>query len=81
MDVFDYITLTFEEPVARFDSAAIHLRQKVDTIWTDVSFEFEHDSLDVRRYNLYYDWEPGESMSLPLTLQLFMVFMVCLPIK
>ena len=59
MDVFDYITMTFEEPVARFDSAAIHLRQKVDTIWTDVPFEFEHDSLDVRRYNLYYDWEPG----------------------
>ena len=59
MDVFDYITMTFEEPVARFDSAAIHLRQKVDTIWTDVPFELEHDSLDVRRYNLYYDWEPG----------------------
>jgi len=58
MDVFDYITMTFEEPVARFDSAAIHLRQKVDTIWTDVPFELEHDSLDVRRYNLYYDWEP-----------------------
>lgn len=58
MDVYDYISLNFEEPIASFDSTAIHLRQKVDTIWKDIPFEFEQDSLNKRQYNLYYDWEP-----------------------
>ena len=59
MDVYGYISLNFEEPIASFDTAAIHLRQKVDTIWKDVPFEFEQDSLNLKRFNLYYDWEPG----------------------
>ena len=60
MDVYGYISLNFEEPIASFDTAAIHLRQKVDTIWKDVPFEFEQDSLNLRRFNLYpeNDWEP-----------------------
>ena len=58
MDVYGSISLVFEEPIAYFDSAAIHLRQKVDTLWKDVPFEFEHDSIDIKKFNLYYDWEP-----------------------
>lgn len=57
MDVYDYISLTFEEPIASFDTAAIHLRQKVDTLWKDVPFVFEQDTSQLRRYNLFYDWE------------------------
>lgn len=59
MDVYDYISLTFAEPLERFDTAGIHLRQKVDTLWKDVAFEIEQDSLNGRRYNFYYDWEPA----------------------
>lgn len=58
MDVYGTISINFEEPIARFDSAAIHLRQKVDTLWKEVAFEFERDSLNLKRFNLYYDWEP-----------------------
>lgn len=58
MDVYDYISLSFDEPIASFDSAAIHLKQKVDTLWEDISFTFEQDSLNLRKYNLYYEWEP-----------------------
>ena len=60
MDVYGYVSLNFEEPIASFDTAAIHLRQKVDTIWKDIPFEFEQDSLNLRRFNLYpeNDWEP-----------------------
>ncbi len=36
MDVYGYVSLNFEEPIASFDTAAIHLRQKVDTIWKDI---------------------------------------------
>ncbi|WP_370789898.1 Ig-like domain-containing protein [Bacteroides nordii] len=58
MDVYDYISLSFDEPIASFDSAAIHLKQKVDTLWEDIPFIFEQDSLQLRKYNLYYEWEP-----------------------
>ncbi len=59
MDVYDYISLTVDEPVDSCNVEAFHLRQKVDTVWTDISFEFEQDSLFKRMYNVYYDWEPG----------------------
>ena len=59
MDVYDYISLSFDEPIVSFDSAAIHLKQKVDTLWEDIPFVFEQDSLQLRKYNLYYDWEPA----------------------
>lgn len=58
MDVYGYVSLNFDEPIAYFDSAAIHLRQKEDTLWNDVAFEFEQDSLNMKRYNIYYEWEP-----------------------
>lgn len=58
MDVYDIISLSFDEPVATYDTSAIHLRQKVDTIWKDIPFVFERDSANLKQYNLYYDWEP-----------------------
>ena len=61
MDVYDYITLNFTEPLASIDTAAIHLRQKVDTLWQDVPFDFYRDSLDLKRYNVSAEWQPGES--------------------
>ncbi|MEG1659430.1 MAG: Ig-like domain-containing domain [Bacteroides sp.] len=57
MDVYDYITLTFEEPIASYDSAAVHLKTKVDSVWKDVPFVFERDVSLQRRYHLYYDWD------------------------
>ena len=61
IDVYDYLTLTFPEPVLSLDSAAFHLRQKVDTLWNDIPFELQRDTLDVKVYNVYGDWKPGES--------------------
>ena len=61
MDIYDYLSLTFQEPVARIDTAAIHLQQKVDTLWNDVPFELLQDSADLKVYNVFADWEWGES--------------------
>ena len=61
MDIYDYITFTFTEPLASVADSAIHLRQKVDSLWRDVAFDFVPDSLNLMRYNVYADWEPGES--------------------
>lgn len=58
MEVYGYISLLFDEPIAAYDSAAIHLRHKVDTLWKEVPFDFEQDSLELKQFNLYYDWEP-----------------------
>jgi Uncharacterized protein conserved in bacteria len=58
MDVVGDISLTFEEPVAFIDTSAIHLKLKVDTLWNDVDFIFEQDSLDLKTYNIYREWEP-----------------------
>ncbi|NCC10137.1 MAG: hypothetical protein EOM31_06460 [Bacteroidia bacterium] len=59
MDVYDYISLAFEEPVAYLDSTAIHLKQKVDTLWKEVSFDFEQDAVNLKQFNLFYNWESG----------------------
>ncbi len=61
MDVYDYITLTFQEPIASIDTAAFHLQLQVDSLWEDVPFDFQRDSLDLKIYNLYTDWKPGET--------------------
>ncbi len=61
MDIYDYITLTFQEPVARIDTSAIHLKLKVDTLWQDIPFELEIDSADQKKYNVFADWDWGET--------------------
>ena len=58
MDVYDIITLTYPEPVLSFDTAAVHLKQKVDTLWQDIPFEIEQDTVLHRRFNIYCDWTP-----------------------
>lgn len=58
MDVYGDISLSFDEPILRFDTAAIHLREKVDTLWKDIPFEFHQDTVNLKRFNLYYDWGP-----------------------
>lgn len=64
LDIFDYLTLSFQEPVERLDTAAFHLRQKVDTLWNDIPFDLQQDTIDVKRFNLFADWKPGEQYQL-----------------
>lgn len=61
MDVYDYITLSFTEPLTSIDTAAVRLKQKVDSLWEDVPFDFVRDSIDLKRYNVFAEWQPGES--------------------
>ncbi len=63
MDVYDYITLTFTEPLSSYADTAIHLRHQVDSLWKDVPFRVERDSFSHEIYNIYpnEDWEYGGS--------------------
>ncbi|WP_321478882.1 Ig-like domain-containing protein [uncultured Bacteroides sp.] len=64
MDVYDYINFIFEEPLSNYDIKAIHLKEKVDSLWKDVPFIFEKDSIELRQYNLFCDWEPTKEYEL-----------------
>lgn len=58
MNIYNNIRLEFDEPVAWFDSAAIHLEEKVDTLWKPVPYVFSQDSTRLRGYELLAGWEP-----------------------
>jgi hypothetical protein len=64
MDVYGVATLDFPEPVGSIDTAGIHLRMKVDSLLKEVTFNFEQDSLNSRRYKIYYDWDFGQEFEL-----------------
>ena len=61
LDIYDYLSLTFQEPIASIDTTALHLKMQVDTLWQDVPFSIEHDTIDVKMYNILADWQPGGS--------------------
>ena len=61
LSIYQQITLSFYEPVSFLSDTAFHLYQKVDTIWKNVPFEIEQDSLDILRYYIYGEWKPEES--------------------
>lgn len=64
MNIYDNIRLEFDEPLAWFDSTAIHLEQQADTLWKVVPFIFKQDSLQLRKYELLADWEHEKSYRL-----------------
>lgn len=58
MDIYDNIRLEFDEPLAGFDSTALYLEEKVDTLWKPKPFLFRQDSARLRSYSLLAEWEP-----------------------
>lgn len=54
------ISLRFEEPVAHIDTAAIHMAVKVDSLWEDIPFIFQADSILPRQYQILAEWQPGK---------------------
>lgn len=63
-DVNRNVELLFEEPVVWVDTAAIRLQQKVDTLWRDVPYAIEEDSLCLRKYRIRAFWEPEGEFAL-----------------
>lgn len=66
LDVYDYLTLTFTEPLASVGDSTIHLQHKVDSLWQSIPFDFVPDSANLMRYNIYADWQPGETYALEI---------------
>lgn len=56
------ITFTFSTPLAKADTAGIHLYSKHDTLWYKAPFEF--DSIGNRKYEFRGEWRPDIEYSL-----------------
>ena len=52
------------EPLSRYDSTAVHLYSKIDTLWYDVPHQFSQEA--PRRYALKADWHMGVEYSLEI---------------
>lgn len=66
MDLNRNITLQFEEPVARIDTAAFHVTMMVDSVWQDIPFLFMADSITPRKYQILAEWQPGQEYQLKI---------------
>ena len=59
LDLNKNIVLNFEEPLESIDTAAIHMSTMVDSVWQDIPFIFQADSVAHRRYEILANWQPG----------------------
>lgn len=53
-------------PLARLDTAAIHLYSKLDTLWYRARFELDSVPGHLRSYTLRAEWRPGVEYSLEI---------------
>ena len=60
MDLFDTISVTFNEPVLDINKDMFFLDQKVDTVWNTVDFDFFPDSTNSLNYFIRRPWKYGE---------------------
>lgn len=60
------VDITLGAPPARFDTAAVHLYSKIDTLWYRSRFIIEADTNSVRNYTLKAEWRPGVEYSLEI---------------
>lgn len=65
-DIYKNVLLTFEEPVAKIDTSAIHMEVKVDTLWNETPFFLREDSVVPRQYEILAEWEPEKEYRLTI---------------
>ncbi len=60
------VLLDMPAPLARLDTAGVHLYSQIDTLWYRSRFEFEPVEGTVRSYRLRAEWKPGVEYSLEI---------------
>lgn len=66
MDPNRSVYLESPTPLAKLDTAAIHLYSKIDSLWYNAPFEFQRCDSMLRRYELIVDWHPATEYSLEI---------------
>lgn len=64
MDLFDTISVVFDEPVLGLTKELFYLDQKVDTLWQPVDFDFFPDSTNSLGFYINRPWKYGEEYRL-----------------
>ncbi len=60
------IGLIFPEPVFEYDSTKIALFLSEDTLKKPLNFKFEKDTIEYRKYNIPFRWEPEQKYTLEI---------------
>ena len=60
------VYLSFDEPVASIDTAAIHMEIKKDSLWEEIPFLFVSDSVLPRKYEILAEWETEKEYQLSI---------------
>lgn len=66
LDLTRNVVIGFDEPLSVFDTTAIHLMQKVDTLWQEIPYEIEKNELTNRSYTLFAEWRPEQEYKLSI---------------
>lgn len=60
INIYDTVSVVFDEPVTGLTGEEFFLNQKVDTLWVPVDFEFLPDTANSLRYFIQRKWNYGE---------------------
>ena len=66
LDLGNNITLEFPEPIESFDTAAIHVSVKVDSLWKEIPFLLRGDTVVHRKYTILSAWKPEKEYQLKI---------------
>lgn len=66
VNIYDTISVTFDEPVFDISHEMFFLNEKVDTLWVPVEFDFIQDSINTLRYFISRKWEYGQEFLLEI---------------
>ncbi|GHT33343.1 hypothetical protein AGMMS49574_18800 [Bacteroidia bacterium] len=59
-DVFDTISVVFDEPVMELNKDWFLLEMQIDTLWESAEFDFFPDSIDALKFYINRKWKYGE---------------------
>lgn len=66
MDLFDTVSVVFDEPVLDLQKEWFYLDQKVDSLWEPVDFEFFPDTANSLAFFINRPWKYGEEYRLEI---------------
>lgn len=66
VDIYQKIYIEFDTPTRDFSSDKIVLKHMIDSVYTDLNYLLIKDTLNPRKFNIHYDWIPGESYTLSI---------------
>lgn len=64
LDLNRNIILKFEEPIESIDTSGIHMAVMADSVWQEIPFLLQADSIAPRQYQILAAWQPGQEYQL-----------------